>query len=100
MATVLEPGFGNQAEYWPTGRWWGVGGCGCGYGSEGLTAALYPARGAMPAKSGPNRGLFGVIRMRPSAFSGVRISVAMQVTGADRTQWTRIPSPENRKVGG
>jgi hypothetical protein len=38
--------------------------------------------------------------MRSSAFSGVEVSAAMQVTDADRIRWTHILSPENRKVGG
>jgi hypothetical protein len=51
-----------------------------------------------PRRSG---GLIcGLIRLRSSAFSGVRISAAMQVTDAGGAWQTRILSPENRKVGG
>ena len=38
--------------------------------------------------------------MRSSAFSGVRVSTAMQVTDASRAWRTRIPRPENQKVDG
>jgi hypothetical protein len=66
---------------------------------KSLRPPLYrPRRHA--SNPGPDHWLFGVIRVRPSAFSGIRISVVMQVTGADRTQRTRILSPENWKAGG
>jgi hypothetical protein len=44
--------------------------------------------------------IFGLIRMRSSEFSGVRVSAAMQATDAGVAWRTRILSPENRKVGG
>jgi hypothetical protein len=51
--------------------------------------------------SGSSDGLiFGLIRVRSFAFSGVRISATMQVTDAGGAWRTRILSPENRKVAG
>ncbi len=94
---VLGPGSGDETRSWTTGRQWR--GIGCDYGTEGLCRR--PLSGPEVPRL-PNRGLiFGLIRMRSSAFSSVRIGVAVQVaavqvTDADSAWRTRIPSPESR----
>jgi hypothetical protein len=59
-----------------------------------------PDRLASRGSSSPGGLIFGLIRMRSSAFSGVRISAATQVTDGVRSRRTRITRPENRKVDG
>jgi hypothetical protein len=47
---------------------------------------------------GPGGLIFGLIRLRSSAFSRVRFNAAMQVTDVNGIRRTIIQTSENRKV--
>ena len=57
-------------------------------------------RGVSASQPGPGGLIFGLIRLRSSAFSHVRFNAAMQVTDVNGIRRTIIQTSENRKVGG
>ena len=63
-----------------------------------------PEMPRLPSRGSQHGLIFGLIRMRLSAFSGIRGSVLlwclMQATDVGGAWRTRIPSPEKRMVGG
>src|SRR5947209_18799239 len=58
------------------------------------------AEGISASQPSPGGLIFGLVRLRSSAFSRVRFNAAMQVTDVNGIRRTVIQTPENRKVGG